>query len=360
MRIFSPYGKVQMLRGGVGCIRLRKHATEGRAFWLMSASSTLTAHEGFPVAIHDDLYQDAIDSVASDGVMYCSSIVGTLRYVPDFLGDLYEWPDVPPVYLEVESIHRGRRPDDEPTSAMVSVAVSFESQSVQLGPRGTVYATYVTFFPGVEGSLQLRRDWLRDMYVGERYQGKVISDFDEQVPRFGDVPFGLVRVFDGTLRADQIARPVSQNSRMKEAFGRYSSLHIHGDVVLGEKRVDDSTIINIENSTIHGPVAKTIQDSFNTVSAASAGQDVKTALADLHKAVLTMLEEARSKGQLGEQEEAAIARDLEALSKEAVAPSPRKKWYHLSAEGLKEAATKLGEIGKPVLEVTALVLALLG
>jgi hypothetical protein len=48
-----------------------------------------------------------------------------------------------------------------------------------------LWATYFTFFPGVEGSLQLRRDWLRDIYVGERYQGRVISDFDEQVPRFG-------------------------------------------------------------------------------------------------------------------------------------------------------------------------------
>ena len=141
--------------------------------------------------------------------MYCSSIVGTLRYVPDFLGDLYQWPDVPPVYLQVEEIRHGRQPEDDALSrAMVSVAVSFESENAQLGPPDMVWATYFTFFPGVEGSLQLRRDWLRDIYVGERYQGRVISDFDEQVPRFGGAPFGLIRVFDRTLHADEIAWPI--------------------------------------------------------------------------------------------------------------------------------------------------------
>lgn len=349
-----------MLRGGVGCIRLRRHSIEGQPLWLMSASSTLTAHEGIPLAVPDDRYMDVIDSLASDGVVYCSSIVGTLRYVPDFLGDLYQWPDVPPVYLQVEDIRHGRRPEDDALSrAMVSVAVSFESENAQLGPPDVLWATYFTFFPGVEGSLQLRRDWLRDIYVGERYQGRVISDFDEQVPRFGGAPFGLIRVFDRTLHADEIAWPISQDTAMAEAFDRYQNLHIHGDVVLGGKNVGESTSIIIKNSTIHGPVAKIIQDSFNTVSAVSADQEVKTVLSELHKAVLTMLEEAKSKGQLTDDEEAAVARDLESFSSEAVVANPRRRWYQLSAEGLRNAAKTVGEIGIPVLELTARVLALL-
>jgi hypothetical protein len=232
MRIFDPHGKMQMLRGGVGCIRLRRHSIEGQQVWLMSASSTLTAHEGVLLAVSDDRYTEVIDSLASNGVVYCSSITGTLRYVPDFLGDLYQWPDMPPVYVEVEDIRTGRRPDDDTlTHAMVSVAVSFESRTDRLGQPGMVWATYVTFFPGVEGSLQLRRDWLRDIYVGERYQGKVISDFDEQVPRFEGAPFGLMRIFDGSLRVDEIARPVRENLAVKEALGRYRNLR--GDVIRG-------------------------------------------------------------------------------------------------------------------------------
>lgn len=112
LRIFNPHGKIQMLRGGVGCIRLRRHGIEGRPVWLMSASSTLTAHEGVPLAVPHDRYTEVIDSLTSDGIVYCSSITGTLRYVPDFLGNLYQWPDVPPVYLDVEDIRPGPRPDE--------------------------------------------------------------------------------------------------------------------------------------------------------------------------------------------------------------------------------------------------------
>ena len=147
---------------------------------------------------------------------------------------------------------------------------------------------------------------------------------------------------------------------MAEAFDRYQNLHIHGDVVLGGKNVGESTSIIIKNSTIHGPVAKIIQDSFNTVSAVSADQEVKTVLSELHKAVLTNVEEAKLKGQLTDDEEAAVARDLESFSSEAVVANPRRRWYQLSAEGLRNAAKTVGKIGIPVLELTARVLALLG
>lgn len=362
MRIFNPSGKLQMLRGGIGCIRLRRHTIGGEPAWPMSASSTLSAHEGLPLCVPDDLYQATIDSVASNGVSYCDSIIGTLRYVPDFLGDLYLMPDVPPVYLAVEEIRPGRPPDPvDYSKAMVSVAVSFESRSRLLGPRGMVFATYVTFFPGVKGSLQRRRDWLRDAYVAGRYEGKVISDFDEQVPRFGDAPFSLLRVLEGSVDIRELARPVSGDSTVRRALELYRDIHVtvSGDLVMGGKSVDESTVINIQNSTIHGPVAKTIQDSFNVVSTASADEDMKRLLGELHHAVVAMLEQAKAQGVVTEEEEETVARDLEALAREAVAANPRRKWYQLNAESLRDAATKLGEIGTPVLDVTARVLALL-
>jgi tRNA U34 5-carboxymethylaminomethyl modifying GTPase MnmE/TrmE len=106
-------------------------------------------------------------------------------------------------------------------------------------------------------------------------------------------------------------------------------------------------------------VAKTIQDSFNVVSTASADEDMKRLLGELHHAVVAMLEQAKAQGVVTEEEEETVARDLEALAREAVAANPRRKWYQLNAESLRDAATKLGEIGTPVLDVTARVLALL-
>ena len=87
----------------------------------------------------------------------------------------------------------------------------------------------------------------------------------------------------------------------------------------------ESTSIIIKNSTIHGPVAKIIQDSFNTVSAVLAyerGKELSSA--SCTKPSWTMLEEAKSKGQLTDDEEAAVARDLESFSSEAVVANPRR------------------------------------
>jgi flagellar biosynthesis/type III secretory pathway protein FliH len=51
-----------------------------------------------------------------------------------------------------------------------------------------------------------------------------------------------------------------------------------------------------------------------------------------------------------------MAGDLKTLSDEVVKTEPRRKWYELSLEGIKEAAKAIGDIGKPVIEtVTKLV-----
>jgi len=54
--VLTPEGKMSMLKGGVGCIRLKPVEQEGRIFWLMSASSSGVAHEGFPLAVPKELY----------------------------------------------------------------------------------------------------------------------------------------------------------------------------------------------------------------------------------------------------------------------------------------------------------------
>ncbi len=51
------------------------------------------------------------------------------------------------------------------------------------------------------------------------------------------------------------------------------------------------------------------------------------------------------------------ARDLRDLTEEATSKEPRRAWYSLSAERLKEAAENLADIGKPVIELVGKVLA---
>ena len=68
----------------------------------MSASSTLTAHEGFPVALPDIQYQRYIDQIKTNGVLPCN-LIGRLQFVPDILEKIYwDYENVPQLYLLVE------------------------------------------------------------------------------------------------------------------------------------------------------------------------------------------------------------------------------------------------------------------
>jgi hypothetical protein len=129
---------------------------------------------------------------------------------------------------------------------------------------------------------------------------------------------------------------------------------VEGTYVEGEMRTQNVTI---SGSTIHGDVntvaAKVVHDSFQRIEAAARDDDLKVALKSLTEAVTEMLKALPQ----GKQEEA--ARDLEALVQEAVSPTPRRKWYELSAEGLLEAARTVGDMAGPVITGVKGVLALL-
>jgi hypothetical protein len=124
--VYDLYGKIRMLEGGLGCIRLLPKQTECGTLWFMSASSTQSAHEGVPIAMSDSDYNKCIGYITQHGVMPCS-ITGRLRFLPKPLLSLYgDYVDVPGLYLLVEDLEPARSyaklPEGRP---IVSVAVTF-------------------------------------------------------------------------------------------------------------------------------------------------------------------------------------------------------------------------------------------
>ena len=90
-------------------------------------------------------------------------------------------------------------------------------------------------------------------------------------------------------------------------------------------------------------VAGLISGSFNKSQGSTVPDEIKTKLAELTRLVETVCKS------LPAEVAKDVAKDLDILVGEAVKKEPRRKWYELSAEGLKEAAQKVGEIGKPIL-----------
>ena len=114
--------------------------------------------------------------------------------------------------------------------------------------------------------------------------------------------------------------------------------------------------VNIGGDVVNSPivVAHTIEDSWNTVESSPASSELKTLLADLHKAVSTLAES------LDPDDAELAARDLEDLTREAVSPKPRPGWWQRAAQGLVHAAKKTAEVGVPVIDLVAKITALIG
>ena len=127
--VYNLYGKYCMLRGGIGCIRLKPKLTEAGALWFMSASSTLSAHEGIPVAISESEYNNYIEYINEHGILPCT-LSGKLKFLPEPLLSLYQdYTGVPHLYVLAEEVTPSQNPIQlHPPGPMVSVAVTFSSQ----------------------------------------------------------------------------------------------------------------------------------------------------------------------------------------------------------------------------------------
>jgi hypothetical protein len=136
-------------------------------------------------------------------------------------------------------------------------------------------------------------------------------------------------------------------------YGSGNTILVGSEQRIGSQTMTTFSVQIGDHATVHGDfaVAETIQNSFNKVKGANAPEDLKKALTELASSVADMAT------RLPPDRAREVARDLEVLTTEALSPTPQKKWWKLSVEGLKEAAKAVGEIATPVLASVAKVVA---
>ena len=94
----------------------------------------------------------------------------------------------------------------------------------------------------------------------------------------------------------------------------------------------------VSAQTISGTVVNgIIRDSFNTIASSDAAPSLKEELSKLASTVEEMT------ARLDAQKAAAVARDLRTMTEEAVDPKPRRGAFDVSAAGLLEAASFVGD-----------------
>ena len=154
-----------------------------------------------------------------------------------------------------------------------------------------------------------------------------------------------------------------EEERMERESREGNGIHYyfqHSEVTIGPstKEVRDmSTKINdrstkigtqlndgsIVYGNVTGVVAEKINESFNKVESSNLSDNLKEILKNLTAEVGKMSEH------LPKDQAEQIANDLQSLTNEATSKKPRKKWWELSAEGIKDAAKSVGEVGKTAL-----------
>lgn len=263
--VHDLYGKWEMLRGGVGCIRLKERETAEGRLYFMSVSTSPSAHEGVPIALTPDDYGRYIHEVTERGVLPCT-VTGKLMFLPDNMLSLYgDYAGVPRLYLLVSelSLEQVSSVTHDPPTA--SAAVLFRTDE----PWPAVNAAYVSFVTGRNGTLTQRLPWL-EHYVSVMHNGTVITDFDEQMTRFPQAVFSLEKVATGTLNelelqdvADSLRISDRQIRRLLDGQRLYgvtlNSIHIgEVEVNMGDKFenigagaviVNRSTLTNALNRT---------------------------------------------------------------------------------------------------------------
>ena len=195
LTIFDPGGKTSMVQGGVGCIRLKPLAAREEFSWLMSACSSSIVHAGIPIKIRDVDHKRIYDDIRTRGGVRCT-LSGYLRFIPDI--EQYSMtyaPRIPQICLEVTSVNPTPLSGQDPCIPSVSAVVSFISRNELW--KG-LYASFVTFDAGLQGALEEFAEWLEKIYIQASYNGRVVSDFDQQMKRFSGASFSLEKLLTAT------------------------------------------------------------------------------------------------------------------------------------------------------------------
>jgi hypothetical protein len=267
--VYSPDGKTSMVQGGVGCLRLAAKQIGGQRVKFLGATTSGVVHRGFVVALDEELYGEIAAQVDHRGGVRCTG-AGTIRYWRSSEPlDFFMAKDVPRVYLGVDQLHPAARRPDDVSRIDVTPAVTFASD-------GREFFAYSHFRPGDPGDVARAAGWLSH-YVVERHRGRVLTDFDELVPRFADTAAPLRELMDVHVPVDRIAAEL-------HASGRMVTIIKHLEVTMGDRySIRDSQVGAV------GPGA-TASDNTFVQQQAPAEIDLEALAAELARLRATLRE----------------------------------------------------------------------
>ena len=194
--IYDPYGKANMVRGGRGCIRLMPKEVAGESLNFLCATSSGAADRGVLLAAPKATYHTIVETLHDKGVIV-GDVVGEIRYFPsvDTL-PIDVGQSMPRLYVYVEEFKR--REQSPLRTALVEATAVITFEGTFQGSFGRFF-TYSSFNPTNPEDVRRCANWMEQEYVKARYQGRVLTDFDETARHFEGVRLPVTTIMNSKV-----------------------------------------------------------------------------------------------------------------------------------------------------------------
>ena len=340
---YTPEGKASMVRGGVGAIRLAEKKVEENLTYFLGASSNGIAHQGIPIAMLQDEYNQVMPAIVDHGGCRVG-LVGRLRTMTEDLPQLYFGPSVPRYCFFTEEATL-KKPS-ESKKLLTTAAIMFRINKKPDERWGALPTddpavvdkswTFCSFDPGASKTgAQTAASWLYD--YAKRYSRidpAILTDFDEHYNLFScPVEFPLKDIVRGavnweTLRAYKKLYPGTYIDKYYEVYIKeYTAMH-QGDKI--DVHGSGNTIVN----------RSTVQNAFNRV-AAKHDEDIAKALLQIETAI----------NKSGNKD---AAENFESFSDELAKPEPKKSLLKSLWQGTLAALPTLKELPDVIAKISSL------
>ena len=201
--------------------------------------------KGIPAVLPDGLYAEFIQKIANEGSLRCT-ITGRLAQIPADFDPLYrDLVGIPQLYILVEHLEPSRAATDSPflsTGAiMIETKAELRPPEHKWDMADGVFAAFVSFFPGAPNAIKAAAEWLEDIYVHGLLDGQVLTNFDEQFPRFEGATFGLEEVMGGRISTTDakrlLRRCAASEDEIRELIEKVEKMNGDSWTIIGDGNV---------------------------------------------------------------------------------------------------------------------------
>ncbi|MGV3556932.1 hypothetical protein [Larkinella arboricola] len=207
---YLPLGKLEMIMGGVGSVRLGSEGTSNSNKYFMCATSNGASHEGIPLILDKRIYLQIIDEIKTKG--YCKgTITGTIAVLHTEKSIITFDREIPKYCLLVEHFrHTYEKKDAIVEKISVTIAAAFQSEDLkgynltEETNKNNFAWTYCTFDPCKDNGRDLKKavEWITQYTYRYSSNPRIISDFDEHFDHFGGVDFTLQEIMSNRFNKE--------------------------------------------------------------------------------------------------------------------------------------------------------------